>query len=327
MGTNCLLDGTGRRINYLRISVTDRCNLRCTYCMPENGVPPVPHSDILSYEEIARITAICADLGVAHIRLTGGEPLVRPHVADLVSMLKKIPGIETVSITTNGILLEDQLPALLAAGLDGVNLSLDALDGPLFEKITRRPGLETVLSALEAVLQAPALKLKLNCVPTAENLSQLVPLAALARDNKLDVRFIELMPIGLGATIPHPHEASVRNILEAAYGPLTPCHHAVGNGPCSYFSLPDFTGKIGFISALSHQFCAQCNRVRLTSTGFFKPCLQYEQGTDLRPLLNEGDKKITSAILSEIQRKPLQHHFEKSGEVGDEGACMSQIGG
>ncbi|MEG0321480.1 MAG: GTP 3',8-cyclase MoaA [Oscillospiraceae bacterium] len=327
MGTNCLLDGTGRRINYLRISVTDRCNLRCTYCMPENGVPPVPHSDILSYEEIARITAICAQLGVAHIRLTGGEPLVRPHVASLVAMLKKIPGIETVSITTNGMLLEDQLPDLLAAGLDGVNLSLDALDGALFEKITRRPGLETVLSALDAVLQMPSLKLKLNCVPTAENLSQLAGLAGLARDKKLDVRFIELMPIGLGATIPHPDEKAVRSILEAAYGPLTPCHHAVGNGPCSYFSLPGFTGKIGFISALSHQFCAQCNRVRLTSTGFFKPCLQYEQGTDLRPLLLEGDKKISSAILSEIQRKPLQHHFEKSGEVGDEGACMSQIGG
>ncbi|MEG0755760.1 MAG: radical SAM protein, partial [Oscillospiraceae bacterium] len=188
MGTNCLLDGTGRRINYLRISVTDRCNLRCTYCMPENGVPPVPHSDILSYEEIARITAICAQLGVAHIRLTGGEPLVRPHVASLVAMLKKIPGIETVSITTNGILLEDQLPDLLAAGLDGVNLSLDALDGALFEKITRRQGLETVLSALDAVLQMPSLKLKLNCVPTAENLSQLAPLAGLAQDKKLDVR-------------------------------------------------------------------------------------------------------------------------------------------
>ncbi|MEG1396243.1 MAG: GTP 3',8-cyclase MoaA [Oscillospiraceae bacterium] len=327
MGSNCLLDGTGRRINYLRISVTDRCNLRCIYCMPEEGIPPVPHSDILSYEEITYIAALCAQLGVAHIRLTGGEPLVRPHLASLVALLKGIPGIETVSITTNGILLKDQLPGLLAAGLDGVNLSLDTLDASLFEKITRRPGLNAVLEALEAVLSEPSLKLKVNCVPTAENLSQLAPLAGLARDKKLDVRFIELMPIGLGSAIPHPDEAAVRGILEKAYGPLSPCHHAVGNGPCSYFSLPGFTGKIGFISALSHQFCAQCNRVRLTSTGFFKPCLQYEQGTDLRPLLHEEDKKITSAILSEIQRKPAHHHFTGPAATGDEGACMSQIGG
>ncbi|MEG2455404.1 MAG: radical SAM protein, partial [Oscillospiraceae bacterium] len=188
MTGNGLTDGTGRRINYLRISVTDRCNLRCRYCMPEEGIPPVPHGDILSYEEIARIAAICADLGVAHIRLTGGEPLVRHDVAGLVAMLKKIPGIETVAITTNGILLKEQLPALLAAGLDGVNLSLDALDEELFQQITRRPGLTAVLDALAAALQAPALKVKLNCVPTAENLSQLAPLAALAQEKRLDVR-------------------------------------------------------------------------------------------------------------------------------------------
>lgn len=324
-----MTDRLGRRIDYLRISVTDRCNLRCVYCMPEEGVSWLPHRAILTYEDILRICRAGAELGMRKFRLTGGEPLVRRGLDQLVRGLKAIPGIEFVGLTTNGVLLAPQLPALLDAGLDGVNLSLDTLDPCRFAAFTRRQELPTALAGLEAALAAPGLTLKLNVVLTEDNRDEWAALAALAEYRDLSVRFIELMPIGLGANLAGVTEAVLREELEAAFGPLADCEAERGGGPCRYFRPRGFRGKVGFISAMSHRFCGSCNRVRLTATGFLKTCLQYEQGCDLGTLLRQGanDGVLREAMARAILEKPAQHHFEEAHPAGGETRTMNHIGG
>lgn len=320
-----MLDGFGRTIHYLRISVTDRCNLRCRYCMPEEGVEWLPHGQILRYEEILRLGRIFARLGIRRIRLTGGEPLVRQGLPELVAGLRAIDGIREVALTTNGTLLKDQLPALLRAGITGVNISLDTLNEDTFQKITRREGVARTLDALDACLAA-GLPVKVNCVPVAPA-EELVELAALAKDRPIPVRFIELMPIGLGKELHGRSEGELRALLQSAYGPLSPYSGHLGSGPSQYWSLPGFQGQIGFISALSHQFCHSCNRVRLTATGFLKTCLQYDTGVALRPLLDGPDEPLEQAILRAIAEKPACHQFAQGPVVGGEQHIMSQIGG
>ena len=323
-----MVDGQGRAIRYLRVSVTDRCNLRCRYCMPESGVDWVPHGRVLTYEQMARLVGLCAGLGVEKVRLTGGEPLVRRGLSALVRMVKETPGIRQVCLTTNGVLLPEQLPALLEAGLDGVNLSLDTLDRGQYAALTRRDELPRALAGLEAALAAPGLTVKLNCVPLADNEDQWVPLAALARDRDLAVRFIELMPIGLGRGLPGRSEAQVLAKLEAAFGPLRPLEAPPG-GPARYGTFPGFQGRVGFISAMTHPFCAACDRVRLTASGFHKTCLQDQTGVDLRALLEAGagDSALRAAILEAVRQKPACHHFGGAPAPGDEGHTMNQIGG
>lgn len=328
-----MLDRQGREISYLRISVTDRCDLRCRYCMPENGISWVEHREILTYEEILHLVGLFAQLGIHRIRLTGGEPLVRQDLPRLVAGIKRTPGVRWVGLTTNGILLKEQLPALLAVGVDGINLSLDTLDRQQYAAITRRDALYRALDGLNAALSAAAsdrLTLKINCVPTAENAGQWVPLARIARDNeRTDVRFIELMPIGLGAEFPCRTEAEVRAALETAFGPAIPCPQEHGGGPSRYVTFPGFRGRVGFISAITHQFCSGCNRVRLTATGFLKTCLQYRAGVDLRGLLRNGseDQAILAAIEAAVQEKPAAHHFHTGRDTEDETRTMNQIGG
>ena len=324
-----MLDGLGRSIDYLRVSITDRCNLRCVYCMPCEGVEWVDHSAVLSYEELLRLCRLFAELGVSRVRLTGGEPLVRRDLDHIVRGIRAIPGIHAVTLTTNGVLLAEQLPGLLDAGLSGVNLSLDTLDREQFQAITRRDALPAALAGLNAALAAPGLNVKLNCVPMGDNDDQLIPLAAMARDHDMAVRFIELMPIGLGSSLPRRTEAQVLEILEAAYGPAHPTGWAGGAGPGHYVTFDGFRGRVGFISAITHQFCDQCNRVRLTATGFLKTCLQYESGVDLKALLASGadDEALRSAMADAIQRKPAAHHFTEGREDADERRNMNQIGG
>lgn len=329
-----MLDQLGREINYLRISITDRCNLRCRYCMPAEGVQWVEHGRILSYEQLVRLARVFVRLGVDRVRLTGGEPLVRRELPSLIRGLKAEAGVRQVNLTTNGLLLADQLPQLLEAGLDGVNLSLDTLDRAQYARITRFDALPQALQGLDAALtQAAAgrLRVKLNCVPMGENDDQLVPLARLAQDGPapLDVRFIELMPIGLGSSLPRRTEAQVLSRLEAAFGPALPCPQGGGNGPGRYVRFDGFTGRVGFISAMTHQFCDQCNRVRLTATGFLKTCLQYDKGLELKPLLERGmsDEALLEAIQAVIRQKPACHHFASQRAAGDEGRNMNQIGG
>ena len=322
-----MLDGHSRTIDYVRISVTDRCNLCCTYCMPETGVNWLPHGCILRYEDIIRLCRIFAALGIRKFKITGGEPLVRRDLPRLIRAIKDIPDAESVTLTTNGVALKDQLPALLEAGVDGVNISIDTLDPTRYREITRRDALPAVLAGLDAALSVSSLNVKLNCVSMAGGEDDWVALAALARDRPLAVRFIEPMPIGLGAGLAPCGEERVAAALEAAFGPLAPDETVRGNGPCRYFTLPGFSGPIGFISAVSHKFCAACNRVRLTATGYLKTCLQYDVGVDLAPLFAQGDDVLRAAIRDAILQKPAEHQFSQGAVPNREAHIMSQIGG
>lgn len=326
-----MTDGYGRVIDYIRISVTDRCNLRCVYCMPPEGVQSVCHDAILRYDEILRLAEIFASLGIQKIKLTGGEPLVRKGLPQLVADLKQIPGIGRVTITTNGLGLKEQMQALAGAGIDGINLSLDTLNPAVFEKITRRPAFDQVTEGLQEALKYPEIPLKINCVPMKMAGQNVVEIAKLARNYKIHVRYIEMMPIGLGKNYGFQSEEEILEELETAYGPCHPFDGTLGNGPGHYVSFEGFAGKIGFISAISHKFCERCNRVRLTSQGFLKTCLQYERGADLRELLRGGasDEEIRSAAEAAIRSKPASHQFlqRRETDTDKETHTMSQIGG
>ena len=309
-----MFDSKGRNIHYLRLSVTDLCNLRCRYCMPD-GVDKLEREDILTYEEFLRLAALFARCGVDTVRVTGGEPLVRKGVEQLVKGLKAIPGIRKVTMTTNAVLLEQQLPALLEAGLDSVNISLDTLDPALFAKITARDEFAAAQAGIHAALES-GIPVKLNCVPqVGVNEGELEALAALAQDKPLQVRFIEMMPIGYGAAMPCISGPELlarfrRRWPELAPLPGTACA-ALGDGPAVYYTVPGWKGDIGFIAAVHGKFCASCNRVRLTSQGFLRPCLASETGCDLRTLLRGGaaDEELLQAIRETIWSKPREHHF------------------
>lgn len=324
-----MMDQHGRNICYLRISVTDRCNLRCVYCMPEEGVAWMPHEDILTYEQITQVVKVAASLGVRHIRLTGGEPLVRPHLHRLVEQIKGVEGIASVTLTTNGVLLAQQLPQLRQAGLDGVNISLDTLDPQQFITITRRDMLPQALEGLEAALRTPGLTVKVNCVPAQYNRDQIVPLARMAQHQDISVRFIEMMPIGLGRESEGLSQEQVIERLSAAFGLPVPCARPKGVGPSEYVTFPGFVGKVGLISAVSHQFCHRCNRVRLTASGYLKTCLQYDTGVSLKPYLDQraSMETLREAMEQAIYLKPASHHFSTVTQAGDEANNMHQIGG
>ena len=325
-----------RKIEYLRISVTDCCNLRCRYCMPAYGVKKMSHADILSYEEILRDVRALAAMGIRKVRLTGGEPLVRRDIVHLVRGLKETPGIETVAITTNGVLLGEMMDELLDAGLDAVNLSLDTLDGGKFFSITRRPLFGAVMESLMRLTAEKRLDVKMNCVPIAGvNDDEITELAALARDHAIKMRFIELMPIGCARTEGYrgvPMD-EVRARLKAAFGALLPVGEptygtAVPKGPATYVQPAGFRGALGFIDAMEHKFCDTCNRVRLTAEGFLKLCLYSNAGLDTRALLRGGatDDRLSDAIAHAVWKKPEEHYFEMDSETRDRRA-MYQVGG
>ena len=323
-------DHFGRNINYLRLSITDRCNLRCKYCMP-HGVEFTPHEQILTYEEFLRVAQAAVHLGITRFKVTGGEPLVRKNVAQLVAGLKETPGIRRVTLTTNAVLLAEQLPALLDAGLDSVNISLDTLRPEVFRQITARDDFAAVQAGLQAALES-GLPVKLNCVPQAGvNEGELEGLAALAKDNAMQVRFIEMMPIGYGASMPCISGPELRARFARRWpelAPLSPAQeHALGDGPAVYYTVPGWQGSIGFIAAVHGKFCTSCNRVRLTSQGFLRPCLASETGCDLRALLRSGadDAQLLAAIRETIWAKPREHHFNDSSMPATRG--MYRIGG
>ncbi|MBE7004841.1 MAG: GTP 3',8-cyclase MoaA, partial [Ruminococcaceae bacterium] len=315
-----MLDRFGRNIDYMRVSITDRCNLRCRYCMPE-GVELVPMREILTYEEIGEICAVAAALGVRKLKVTGGEPLVRLGCAELIRMLKAIPGVEQVTLTTNGVLLARYLPELLDAGLDAVNVSLDTLDRERYASITGRDELDAVLSGVDAAL-ASGLRLKLNAVlQRGVNDDEWFSLAGLARDRALDVRFIELMPIGSGREIAGVENAALRAELLRRYPALEEDASVHGNGPAVYVRVPGWTGSVGFISAMHGKFCDRCNRLRLTAQGRVKPCLCYGESVDLMPLLRGGargaerEALLRQALEDAVASKPAQHCFEAPERV------------
>jgi molybdenum cofactor biosynthesis protein A len=325
-----MFDRYQREIHYLRLSVTDLCNLRCRYCMPD-GVEKLEREAVLTYEEFLRLAALFARCGIDTVRVTGGEPLVRKNVAQLVAGLKETPGIRRVTLTTNAVLLAEQLPALLDAGLDSVNISLDTLRPEVFRQITARDDFAAVQVGLQAALQS-GLPVKLNCVPQAGvNEGELEQLAALAKDNAMQVRFIEMMPIGYGAAMPCISGPELRARFARRWPELAPLsaaqEHALGDGPAVYYTVPGWQGSIGFIAAVHGKFCASCNRVRLTSQGFLRPCLSSETGCDLRALLRSGadDAQLLAAIRETIWAKPREHHFNDSSMPATCG--MYRIGG
>lgn len=325
-----MFDSCRRDIHYLRLSVTDRCNLRCRYCMPD-GAKILEHEEVLTHEEFLRLAALFAQCGIDTVRVTGGEPLVRKSVAQLVAGLKATPGIRHVSMTTNGTLLAQQLPALLDAGLDSVNISLDTLDPAVFRHITARDEFAAVQAGLRAALESP-LPVKLNCVPqVGVNEGELEAIAALARDNDLQVRFIEMMPIGYGAAMPCISGPALRERFARRWPEFAPLPAAqstvLGDGPAVYYTVSGWEGDVGFIAAVHGKFCASCNRVRLTSQGFLRPCLASEAGCDLRELLRSGatDAALSQAIRQTIWAKPREHHFGDNSMPATRG--MYRIGG
>ena len=320
-------DEFNRDIEYIRISVTDRCNLRCVYCMPEDGIDLMPMGDLLSYEQILRLCSIFTSVGISKIKLTGGEPLVRKGLDHLIKEMKGIPGIKDVTMTTNGILVEETIESLKAAGLDAINISLDTLKEETFQKISRRKGVNKVIRAIDAAVEAGIPRVKVNCVPLVSNgEDEIADIAALAKTRDISVRFIEMMPIGLGKGFETMSEEAVRELLVRRFGDLTLYSERLGNGPAKYYSIEGFSGKIGFISAMSHDFCDTCNRIRLTAEGYLKTCLFYQKGVDLKTLMENGasDEDLTRIIKETIYDKPRGHKFH---DEDPEVRKMSQIGG
>lgn len=330
-----MLDQYDRKIEYVRISLTDRCNLRCRYCMPEEGVAKLTHADILTFDEVVRIARALAALGVKKIRLTGGEPLVRRGITDLVGELKAIPGIEQVVMTTNAVLLSELLPGLVAAGLDGLNISLDTLNPATFATIARRDLFDRVMAGLAAVRASGITNVKYNCVPIYDvNDAEIPRIVELARADAVKVRFIELMPIGCAYEVGYRGVpmADVRARLEREYGELTEVPRTgaqVLNGPAAYYRIAGFLGEVGFIDAIEHKFCASCNRVRLTAEGFLKLCLNASAGLDLRALVRSGvgDDELTARIAQTIYRKPAEHLFFERDKATRDVRAMYQVGG
>ena len=323
-----MIDACGRMIRYLRISITDRCNLRCVYCMSEHGVVSLGHTNILTYEEFLRVTRLMAQLGVDSVRITGGETTVRNGWMDFIRELKEIHGIRRISMTTNGILLAPLAREAKEAGLDSVNISLDTLNPEAFHRITRLGNVEDVLRSIDACLDA-GIQVKLNAVPSKElNSDNLTCVAELARDRDICVRFIELMPVGFGETMTPIPTDEVQKLMEKAFGSLSPDTVKHGDGPAVYVKPNGFVGSIGFISAVSHEFCESCNRVRVTADGVLKLCLNHTGGISLRDLMRGGasDAEILSVLKDAIAKKPLHHGFNEN--IGDrEDRRMNQIGG
>ena len=265
----------GRTIDYMRISITDRCNLRCKYCMPQD-IQKVSMNELLTYEEIETVCREAVKLGIRKFKITGGEPLVRKGAADLIRKIKEIPGVEQVTLTTNGILLEEHLDTLLLAGLDAVNVSLDTLDEKRYEEITGFGGLRTVLSAIDTALDS-GLTVKVNTVlQPGINDGEWNSLLDLAQKRKLDVRFIEMMPIGAGKQYQTVSNQELLARVQETYPGVGKDERIHGNGPAVYYRIPGFLGSIGFISAIHGVFCEYCNRIRMTATGDLKPCLCYQ---------------------------------------------------
>lgn len=324
-----MTDTFGRVIDYIRISVTDRCNLRCVYCMPEEGVCLNRQQDLLRFGELERLCRIFAAQGIKKIKITGGEPLIRKNLPLLLQNIKRIPGIESLTITTNGVLLADQLDGLAAAGVDSINISLDTLHREQYRQLTRFDRFDRVAEGIRRAI-ASGIRCKINCVPIVQlNEDSLTDLAALARDLPLDVRFIELMPMGFGRYYQGISPEEVKALLQERFGPLTRAEHHKGNGPCAYYSLPGFRGKIGMISAVSDHFCASCNRVRLTAEGYLKSCLHYDIGVDIRQPLREGcsDRELGELFRQAVQMKPLSHDFSLCQPAHADVRSMVQIGG
>ena len=321
-----LIDSSCRRINYLRISVTDRCNLRCIYCMPEAGVTWIPHNEILTYEEIATVARIGADLGINKIRVTGGEPLTRTGLPKLIELLSEINGIDEISLTTNGTLLKSQASELKNAGLRRINISLDSFNQERFRRITRHGNLQDVLDGIESAKDTGLNPVKIDMVVIKGiNDDEILDFAQKTYEQGWHIRFIEFMPLSnIDGFI---SEEVIRNRIESL-GKLEPSSAPTGNGPARYYRLPGAKGTIGFISPVTKPFCQWCNRLRLTSYGQLCSCLLSDDGIIVRDSLRNSaspEEDIKNIIIKLVASKPVQHKLAEENLLLTR--KMSQIGG
>ncbi|MEK6699777.1 MAG: GTP 3',8-cyclase MoaA [Nitrospirota bacterium] len=325
-----ITDKYKRVIDYLRISITDRCNLRCIYCMPPGGIRPIEHKSLLSYEEITRLVEVAARLGVRKVRITGGEPLARKNLPFLIESLGRIAGIEDISLTTNGLLLKQLARTLASAGLNRVNVSLDSLYPERYRRITRGGDLHDALDGIAEAEKAGLLPVKINVIPMRGiNDDEIEEFSLLTRDTALHVRFIEFMPTGSRDLWSRDRYIATDEIRErvSELGALTPVR-ARKSGPARYFRFNGAPGVIGFISAITHHFCESCNRLRLTSDGKLRPCLFSETEIDVKPALRSGapDREIERLLRLAVEIKPERHSIA-SQHTFDHLKPMSKIGG
>lgn len=309
-----LFDPYRRRINYLRISITDRCNLRCRYCMPEEGIPLIPHEKILTYEEILRLVRVFASDGISKVRLTGGEPLVRKGIVEFVAHLSTIPGIQDLSLTTNGILLKGFAKAMKEAGLKRVNISLDTLRKERFYEITRRDGFEEVWEGIQEALKVNLSPVKINMVAIRGiNDNEIESFAQLTFHLPLTIRYIEYMPSGNGEEWREGRILTIKEIKERLerMAPLIPVPSNPLDGPAQRFRFKEALGEIGLIGPVSDHFCGNCNRLRLTPDGKIRTCLFSDEEIDVREYLRNGakDEELRERLFMALINKPERHQI------------------
>jgi GTP 3',8-cyclase len=332
-----LIDAFGRRLHYLRLSITDLCNLRCAYCMPPQGIAKLPHDQVLSLEEMARVARVAVGLGVDKIRLTGGEPLLRRGLARLLAELAAISPRPDLRLTTNGLLLAEKLPLLEQAGVSTVNVSLDSLDPATYGRVTGlgaaagAQGLAKVWQGIDAALAGGRMQVKLNVVLLGGiNEGEIVDFAKLTLELPLAVRFIEYMPVGRNTPFQPARFLAAEEVLRrlSSLGELERLPARPGDGPAQRLRLPGAVGELGIISALSSHFCATCNRLRLSAEGKLVPCLFSEVAVDLLPPLRRGadDGELAAALLEAARLKP-QHHDQAPVSAHAAGCAMSRLGG
>ena len=307
-------DKYGRTVDYLRVSVTDRCNLRCFYCIPKEGFTYIPHKEILRYEELLRVIKLFTRLGIKKIRITGGEPFVRKGLVFLLKEINKINGIKKLYITTNGTLLTQYMNELRSIKIDGINISLDTLDPYKFQEITGNGGLERVLQGVESALEAN-FRVKLNTVLMKKNIDEVTSLVTYASEKKIPIRFIELMPFNSQEEWKKEFvsQEEAFEILKKKWT-LEPVERKLGEGPSKYYYISELDSLVGFISPLTHNFCSSCNRIRLTASGKINPCLAMPLEIDIKKPLRGGanDEELITLIKRAIYEKPLQHEMDET---------------
>ena len=327
-----LIDHCNRLIDYLRVSVTDRCNLSCLYCKPQSRLKLLAHHDILRYEEIRRLVAVAAPLGISHVRITGGEPLVRRGIVPFIASLKDISGIRDISVTTNGVLLEELAEGLRAAGISRLNISLDSLDPQRFAAITGSDSWDRVWRGIERAEELGFQPIKINMVPVkGVNDDEVTDFACLTVKRQIHVRFIELMPIGghescrADACVP---AGEIRRTIEGVFGPLEPADTGRGAGPSQNYRIPGGRGIIGFITPISQHFCGSCRRLRLTADGKIRPCLLSDTEIDVKSPMRGGcgDAELERLLRLALEIKPERHYISESPDGRFE-RTMSRIGG
>ena len=326
-----MIDQFGRSVEYLRVSITDKCNLRCVYCMPLEGLPWLQRDELLSYEEIEQIVRVMAPMGLERLRITGGEPLVRRDVPELVRLLAAVPGIRDLSLSTNAVLLAEQADALKAAGISRLNVSLDSLRDDRVDRIARRPGsYPRIMEGLAAAEEVGFSPIKINVVLIkGENDDEIQDFAEITRKHPWHVRFIEMMPTGANLDLSAQQFISCTEVLHRVreIDKLDPVPGPFGNGPAEYYQFPGAPGTIGVITPMSHNYCDRCNRMRLTADGQLRPCLFGDLQTNLRDPLRAGED-LALHIRDTLEVKPERHYLIQGSDSGSGGlVALSQTGG